>query len=280
MGHGALAWGVLNARAMHRLLLLSFLGSAVASAADAVDAGQPAATPPAAASAAAPAASPYAEMDALWLSRDDAGVQDKLIEMTAAAAKAHPDDFGFLWRAARIRLWAGDGETDNEKKKALGQAAWDYGDKAAHAKPGAVEGYYFAAAGIGSYSQAVGILNALGQGLESKFNERLDKAINIDAKFAHAAPPAVKGRYYFELPWPKRNLGKSQDWLKKAIGLDANAMRAMAWLAETQWKDGDKTAAKATLARLAQTSLPDDPAEERRTRAMGQKVAQEMDKEK
>ncbi len=93
-----------------------------------------------------------------------------------------------LWQAARIRLWAGDGETDDEKKKAYGQAAWDFGDRAAHAKPGAVEGYYFAAAGIGSYSQAVGILNALGMGLESKFNERLDKAINIDPKYAHAAP--------------------------------------------------------------------------------------------
>jgi hypothetical protein len=258
---------------MHRLALLSLLCPVLALAADGVDAGQPAAP------ADVQSVSPYAELDVLWQNRDDPGVQDKLLQVTADAAKAHPDDFGFLWRAARIRLWAGDGETDNEKKKAFGQSAWEYGDKAAHAKPGAVEGYYFAAAGIGSYSQAVGILNALGQGLESKFNERLDKAINIDSKFAHAAPPAVKGRYYFELPWPKRNLGKSADWLKKSITLDPNAMRAMAWLAETQWKDGNPTAARATLARLDKTSLPDDPAEERRTKGMGKKVAQEMDKE-
>src|SRR5450432_302265 len=232
---------------MHRLALLTLLCPWLAFADDGVDAGQPA-TP-----AAAPSASPYAELDVLWQTRDDPGVQDKLIQMTAEATKAHPDDFGFLWRAARIRLWAGDGEADNDKKKALGQATWEYGDKAARAKPGAVEGYYFAAAGIGSYSQAVGILNALGAGLESKFNELLDKAINIDSKFAHAAPPAVKGRYYFELPWPKRNLGKSADWLKKSITLDPNAMRAMAWLAETQWKDGNPTAARATLARLDKT---------------------------
>jgi hypothetical protein len=260
--------GMLNARAMHRFFLLCLLCPLVALAADGLDAG----------SSSAPAPS-YAEMDALWGHRDDPGVQDQLLALTADAARQHPDDFGTLWRAARIRLWAGDGEADTEKKKAFGQATWEYGDKAAHAKPGAVEGYYFAAAGIGSYSQAVGILNALGQGLEAKFNERLDKAINIDPKFAHAAPPAVKGRYYWELPWPKRNLGKSADWLKKAIALDPNALRAMAWLAETQWKDGDKPAARATLLRVEQGSVPDDPAEERRVKALGKKISQEMDKE-
>lgn len=261
---------MLNARrTMHRLVLLCLLCPVVALAADDVDAGP---------SAAVQAAS-YAELDALWPRREEPGVQAQLLEATAAAVKDHPLDFGFLWRAARIRLWAGDGETDNEKKKAFGQATWELGDRAARATPGAVEGYYFAASGIGSYSQAVGILNALGQGLESKFNERLDKAINIDAKYAHAAPPAVKGRYYFELPWPKRNLGKSQDWLKKALNLDPNALRAMAWLAETQWKDGNTAEARATLARLAAGSLPSDAAEEHRCKAMGQKIAQEMDKE-
>jgi hypothetical protein len=261
---------VLNARAMHRFVLFCLLCPVLALAADGPDAGPP----PAAATAPS-----YAEMDAMWSNREAPGVQAQLIELTAEAARAHPDDFGTLWRAARIRLWAGDAEGDKDKKKALGQATWEYGDKAARAKPGAVEGYYFAAAGIGSYSQAVGILNALGQGLESKFNERLDKSINIDPKFVHAAPLAVKGRYFFELPWPKRNLGKSADWLKRAIALDANALRAMVWLAETQWKDGDKPAARATLARVEQGSVPDDGAEERRVKRMGKEVAQEMDKE-
>jgi len=256
---------------MHRALLclLSLLPLS-ASAADTLDAG-PA---PAAASE-----SGVADLDALWVRRDEAGVQQQLLQLTADGAKAHPEGFDYLWRAARIQLWAGDGETDNEKKKAFGQATWEYGDRAAHAKPGAVEGYYYAAAGIGSYSQAVGILNALGQGLESKFNERLDKAINIDPKFARAGPLAVKGRYYFELPWPKRNLGKSASWLQRALTADPNALRAMAWLAETQWRDGNSTAARETLARLEKGSLPDDPAEERRCKAMGRKVALEMDKE-
>jgi hypothetical protein len=261
---------------MHRIALLLLVCPVLASAADGLDAGVPTAATPAPAST---PASPLAEMDALWEHRDDPGLQDKLFQMTADGIREHPEDFAYLWRAARIRLWVGDGETDKEKKKALGRETWEIGDRAARAKPGAVEGYYFAAAGIGSYSQAVGILNALGEGLEAKFNERLDKAINIDPRFAHAAPPAVKGRYYFELPWPKRNLRKSADWLKKALTLDPGALRAMVWLAETQWRDGDAAAARATLARVQQGSMPDDPPEERRCKAMGKAVAQEMDKE-
>jgi hypothetical protein len=224
--------------------------------------------------------SPLVEMDSLWEHRDDPGAQDRLMQLTADGVREHPEDFAFLWRAARMRLWVGDGEADNDKKKEIGKETWALGDRAARAKPGAVEGYYFAAAGIGSYSQAVGILNALAQGLESKFNERLDKAINIDPKFAHAAPPAVKGRYYFELPWPKRNLGKSADWLKKALVLDPNALRPLVWLAETQWRDGDMAAARATLAKLEAGSMPDDPPEERRCKSQGKKLAQDMDKER
>jgi hypothetical protein len=256
---------------MHRLALLSLVCPLLAFAAEGVDAGV--------AAAATPEFS-LVEMDALWATRDEAGAQDKLLQLTGDAVKAQPNSFEFLWRAARIRLWAGDGELDNEKKKQLGKDTWELGDRAAREKPGAVEGYYFAAAGIGSYSQAVGILNALGQGLESKFNERLDKAINIDPRYAHAAPPAVKGRYYFELPWPKRNLRKSADWLKKALALDPGALRPLLWLAETQWRDGDVPAARATLAKLEAGSLPSDLPEERRCKARGKTLGQDMDKER
>ena len=249
-----------------RIALLAVLCPVLALAADGADAG-----------AAAP--SSFAEMDALWVQRDDPGAQDKLLQLTADGVTQHPTDFEFLWRAARIRLWAADGET-GDKKRDIAKEAWDLGDRAMKAKPQAVEGNYYAAASIGSYSQAVGILNALAQGLESKFNERLDKAISIDSKYAHAAPPAVKGRYYFELPWPKRNLGKSATWLNKSLALDPSALRPLLWLAETQWKDGDKQAARASLAKLQAGSMPDDPAEEHRCKALGKKLAEEMDKEK
>ncbi|HXX31578.1 MAG TPA: hypothetical protein VEJ89_12815 [Myxococcaceae bacterium] len=249
---------------MHRVAILVALCSAGALAADGPDGG------------AAP--STFADLDALWLQRDQPGAQDKLLQLTADGVRDHPQDFEVLWRAARIRLWAADGES-GDKKRDIAKEAWDLGDRATKARPQAVEGNYYAAASIGSYSQAVGILNALAQGLESKFNERLDKAIAIDSKYAHAAPPAVKGRYYFELPWPKRNLRKSADWLKKALGLDPSALRPLVWLAETQWRDGDPAAARASLAKVEAGSMPDDPAEERRCKELGKKLAAEMDKE-
>src|SRR5215471_8020094 len=139
--------------------------------------------------------------------------------------------------------------------------------------------YRYARAGIGIYSQAVGILRALGEGLEGKFNERLDKAIELDQKFQKEMPLIAKGRYYFELPWPKRNLGKSATWYRKALALDPNNLRATAWLGETLWRDGDVAGARAQLAKVQEGHVPDDPPEEARVKSIAKKIAAQMDKE-
>ena len=148
------------------------------------------------------------------------------------------------------------------------------------AKPAWVGGHYYAAAGIGIYSQAVGILKALGEGLESKFNERLDKAIEIDPRFQKEMPLIAKGRYYFELPWPKRNLGKSATWYRKALALDPNNLRATAWLAETLWSDGDVAGARGPAgAGPGQATFRTTRPRRRGSSPSQRKIAAQMDKE-
>ena len=123
------------------------------------------------------------------------------------------------------------------------------------------------------------ILRALGEGLEGKFNERLDKAIELDSSFQHQMPLLAKGRYYFELPWPKRNLGKSAGFYRRALAAEPGNLRGMAWLAETLWRDGDVAGARAQIARVQDGRLPDDPAEEARAKSIARKVAAQMEKE-
>ncbi|HTS81971.1 MAG TPA: tetratricopeptide repeat protein [Myxococcaceae bacterium] len=252
-------------------LFLLLICPALGRTADGVDAGSasPASTDPT-----------LAAIDALWTQRGDPAKAEEGIRQSAAALDAHPNDVELMFRLARAKLWVGDGlENNDDRKQKLGREVWDLGDRIVKAKPAWVGGHYYAAAGIGIYSQAVGILKALGEGLESKFNERLDKAIEIDPKFQKEMPLIAKGRYYFELPWPKRNLGKSAAWYRKALALDPNNMRAMAWLGETLWRDGDVAGARAQLARVQETHLPDDPAEEARVKSIAQKIAAQMDKE-
>lgn len=184
-----------------------------------------------------------------------------------------------IYRLARATLWVGDGEDNNDRKQKLGREVWELGDRMVKARPGWVGGHYYAAAGIGIYSQAVGILRALGEGLEGKFNERLDRAIELDQRFQHEMPLLAKGRYYFELPWPKRNLGKSATWFRKALALAPDNLRAMAWLAETLWRDGDVAGARAQLTRVQESRLPEDPAEEARVKSIARHISGEMDKE-
>lgn len=254
-----------------RWTCLSFLSlfPALGLAADATDAG--AATPG--------DGGPYAAIDALWRERGDPAKAEEGIRQATAALAAHPDDVELMFRLARASLWVGDGEENNDRKQKLGREVWDLGDKMVKAKPPWVGGHYYAAAGIGIYSQAVGILKALGEGLESKFNDRLDRAIEIDQKFQREMPLIAKGRYYFELPWPKRNLGKSATWYRKALALDPDNMRATAWLAETLWRDGDVAGARAQLARVQEIHLADDPAEEARVKSIARKIAAQMEKE-
>ena len=219
-------------------------------------------------------------IDALWRERGDPAKAEEGIQTCQAALAAKPDDVDRIFRLARAELWVGDGLENNEdRKQKLGREVWELGDRMVKAKPEWVGGHYYAAAGIGIYSQAVGILKALGEGLESKFNERLDKAIQIDPRFQKEMPLIAKGRYYFELPWPKRNLGKSATWYRKALALAPNNLRATAWLGETLWRDGDVAGARAQLAKVQEGHVPDDPPEEARVKSIAQKIAAQMDKE-
>lgn len=225
------------------------------------------------------AADLYPKLDALFDKRDDPTALQQLETEMASALQANPDDYGILWRAAQLKVWVADGSNDKDLKKRLGKEGWQLAERAIKKNAGSVEGHYFAAAGIGAYSQAAGILNALAEGLEGKFNDRLDAAIRLNSGLHHAAPMIAKGRYYFELPWPKRDLEKSAQWLQKSIEKAPESLRAYYYLAETQLKDGKAKQAKETIAKAVSGSTAYDPAEGRRVQGWAKKLQVEIDKE-
>lgn len=217
--------------------------------------------------------------EAPWLQRDNPGAEDSLQSSTEAGLKAAPESFEVLWRAARVKQWLADGEKDKARKMQLGKDAWALGEKAIKANPNAVEGYYFAALGIGAYSQGAGILRALGEGLESKFNDRLDRAIKLDPAYRAAGALVAKGRYWFELPWPKRSIGRSIETLERAIAAHPENLRAYVYLAESQLKDGKAKLAEATLQKAVRGDVSYDPPEGRRAKLMAATVEPQIQKE-
>jgi len=183
------------------------------------------------------------QADALWVARSpnykDPKI-DQLITLLEGACEKHPGQYGLLWRLSRAYFWKADGlPHDKDKKAAWGKKAMQYGDYARTINPNKVEGQYYAAVGAGAWSQGMGILTALARGMEGKFNERLDKAIKINAGYNCAGPLVAKGRLYYELPWPKHDDDESIKWYDKALKTCPSSTRALVYLADT-YKHADK----------------------------------------
>jgi hypothetical protein len=220
-----------------------------------------------------------ASLDGLYARRGELEAAKQQDEALDKAVKSSPEDFEVLWRLARWRQWQAEGATDAKVKKSLGRQVWELGDRARKLAPARIEGHYYAALGIGSYSQAAGILTALGEGLEGKYNERLDAALKMDPLFDRGGPLLAKGRYYYELPWPKRDLKKSASFFQKVIDQQPGQLRAWLYLAETLLAQGEEKQAHEAILKVTRGSVAYDPAEGQRVQGWAKKVQAAIEKE-
>lgn len=207
-----------------------------------------------------------AEIDATWARRDQPGQLDPHRARLAEAERLAPNDYEVLWREARIYFWlADDPATPSAEKSRLGKKGWEYGDRATQANPARVEGWHFAAAGVGSYALGIGVITALRQGIEGKFKERISKAERIDPSFQNGAIQTAWGRYWYELPWPKYDARKSQASLEAALKKNPDNVRARVYLADLLVKESRPAEAMAELQKaLANAPGRYDAPEERR----------------
>jgi tetratricopeptide (TPR) repeat protein len=207
-----------------------------------------------------------AEIDATWDRRDGRGQLGQHRARLAEAERLAPDDYGVLWREARIYFWlADDPAIPGEEKSRLGKKGWEYGDRATQANPARVEGWHYAAAGVGSYALGIGVITALRQGIEGKFRERLSKAEQIDPSFQNGAIQTAWGRFWYELPWPKYDARKSQASLEAALQKNPDNVRAYVYLADLLAKESRPAEAIVVLQKaLAKAPGRYDAPEERR----------------
>ena len=129
----------------------------------------------------------------------------------------------------------------------------------------------FAGTGIGLYSEGVGILTALSQGLEGKFRDRIQAALKIDQDFLDGAPQVVWGRYFFKLPWPKRNVGESIKVLSAAMDQHPRNLRAKLYLADSLADDGKGAEARKIVQEILDAPLLGDVPEQKRMKDLAKK---------
>jgi len=210
--------------------------------------------------------------DELWGRRDTADAQNALARMAKAELAKDPSSFDGNWRRAALLVWQADGAADGSELKAqLGKLAWEAGDKAVAAKPDDVRGHYFAGTGLGLYSEGVGILTALSQGLEGKFRDRIQTALKIDKDFLNGGPQVVWGRYFYKLPWPKRDVRESVRVLSAEVEQHPKNLRAKLYLADSLADDGKGAEAKKLAQEILDAPLQADPPEEKRMKDLAKK---------
>jgi hypothetical protein len=247
--------------------------ASVASVASAVDAGgdaRPPAGPP-------PLPQVLERLDQLHRRRDEPAAFAEEQSLARAALARAPQDFGVLWRSARVAFWASDDPgVPNEERSRVGKDGWDLAERAIAANPNHVAGYYWAALCMGNYALGLGVVKALSIGLEGKFRDRLGRAEQLDGRYEHGGIEVAWGRFFAKLPWPKRDRDLAEQHLRKAIGLNGSNLRARVYLAST-YRDEDRPAdAKRLLDEVA--SVPSsgparyDGPEERRARIMAAKL--------
>jgi hypothetical protein len=211
----------------------------------------------------------------LWKRRDDGSVLRQLEELAQEQLAQDPDGFETNWREASLLAWEADGEPDgSDEKAAKGKSVWEAGDKAIQANPGDVRGHYNSGVGVGLYSEGVGILTALSQGLEGKFRERLLAALRIDKDYQDGAPQVVWGRYFFKLPWPKRDLDESIKVLRAAVRAHPKNGRAKLYLADSlivNGLEGQDDDAHRLVQQILDAPGGQDPPEERRIKELARR---------
>jgi hypothetical protein len=230
-------------------------------------------------SAAAGLPAELVRLDALHARRDDPEAEKALDLALGQALKASPGEYELLWRASRLRAWRADGATDDRLKKQLGKEGWDLGDRAIRANRQRAEGHYYAASGMGLYSQAAGILRALGEGLEGKFLERLHEAIRIDPTLDFHGPVIVKGRYWYDMPWPMRDLKKARAEYEAVLAKQPGNVRALLFLTEALEQDGKKKEAREVAGRALAAGVDYNPPDGRRMQQRAKILAEKLDRE-
>ncbi len=191
-----------------------------------------------------------AAVPGLYRQRDLPGKSEQAVVLLEAALADNPDDFELHWQIARFHFWMGDTASGDDQRMAHGKKCWDYAERAKQLQSGGVQGHYWSMACIGTYSEGVGILTAVRQGLAGKFEDNGEKAVAIDASHDSGGPLRGLGRFYFKLPWPMQDLDDSRSYLERALEAGPEHPRNLAYLADLELAEKNVDAARGYLERI------------------------------
>jgi len=160
------------------------------------------------------------EIDALYAK---GGLEnlEKTVGLCAEILKQQPDSHEANWKCARsVRKYADTArknQIEGWKKicKENGKNAMTYAQKAIELDPEKPDGYYYYGLGVGVYSDGVGILTAIREGLKDKTSGNLEKAYELDKLYDNGGATLALGRFWAVLPWPLADKKKALKYYRE-----------------------------------------------------------------
>jgi tetratricopeptide (TPR) repeat protein len=191
-------------------------------------------------------------------------------ELASKAASAAPADYAANWKAAMAFRKYADEVVKSEAqgwKDLARPAAKDgmkYGEIAQKLNPSGIEGWYWYGLCVGSYSDCVSILTALGEGLKGKTQKSFETSYSIDKTYDNGGPILSLGRFWQVLPGiAGRDLKKAESLFNEYIsgyGASKDASKDAWYFRGALYKDTGRTAeARADLQKAAAMGQKDAP---------------------
>ena len=132
-----------------------------------------------------------------------------------------PENYEAHWKGARsIREYGEEhlrlGKPDYEEAcREYGRKGMEYAEKAMALNPDHPGGYLYYGINVGTYSEGVGIVTALREGLKDKTQENFETAYEMDPHFEMGAPILSLGRFWQVVPWPYRDTDKAEELFRE-----------------------------------------------------------------
>jgi hypothetical protein len=199
-------------------------------------------------------------LDELWRARATDPSLTATLEYGRAVMEGEPDNFEAAWRMARATRWLALRSAQEKSKRRLATKAMKWAQRAIDLRPGRVEGHFYYMMAVGEYGSTLSIPRALYEGIGGKFEDAGLRAYAIDPDFDDGEVITALGRFYFVLPWPKRDLAKSRRFLEELRARHPETLTGRYYLAETYHALGEEDAARRELDFVMRAAnVTDDP---------------------
>ena len=204
------------------------------------------------------------EGDVLWGERKIVDKAKAALDTYKKVLEVDTNNYEACWKIARAYFYLGDllPETKEmrDQHKELGWEGMGYAKRALELNPQGIEGHYYYALTLAQYSIGISIIKALAKGLGPEYEKHIGEALKTNKLYDNAGPLRAMGRYWYQLPWPKRNIKKSISYLEKAVACAPTTIRGYVYLAESYLEGGEMKLAQECLQKAS--ALPADITQE------------------